>query len=138
MTVERPSATGDGLLFPERSGGPPLAAELRNGTTDDAPVIKPIIANAGGRDINWWPQLFLNGEAAIRRDGTPAMIGTNDESSLPKAAILGDEGISSGTQTSAEGKGDLLVVNREGKGNLDGPALVLINDTQKVGQLVTE
>ena len=115
-----------------------FAAELRNGTTDDAPVIKPIIANAGGRDINWWPQLFLNGEAAIRRDGTPAMIGTNDESSLPKAAILGDEGISSGTQTSAEGKGDLLVVNREGKGNLDGPALVLINDTQKVGQLVTE
>lgn len=115
-----------------------FAAELRNGTTDDAPVIKPIMAHAGGSDINWWPQLFLNGEAAIRRDGTPAMIGTNDESSLPKAAILGDEGISSGTQTSAEGKGDLLVVNREGKGNLDGPALVLINDTQKVGQLVTE
>ena len=115
-----------------------FAAELRNGTTDDAPVIKPLLASAGGSDINWWPQLFLNGEAAIRRDGAPTLIGTSDESSLPKAAILGEEGISSGTQTSAEGKGDLLVVNREGKGNLDAPALGVINNTQKVGQLVTE
>ena len=115
-----------------------FAAELRNGTTDDAPVIKPLLASAGGSDINWWPQLFLNGEAAIRRDGAPTLIGTSDESSLPKAAILGEEGISSGTQTSAEGKGDLLVVNREGKGNLDAPALGIINNTQKVGQLVTE
>ncbi len=115
-----------------------FAAELRNGTTDDAPVIKPLLASASGSDINWWPQLFLNGEAAIRRDGAPTLIGSSDESSLPKAAILGEEGVSSGTQTSAEGKGDLLVVNRVGKGNLDAPALGVINNTQKVGQLVTE
>ena len=115
-----------------------FAAELRNGTTDDAPVIKPLLASAGGSDINWWPQLFLNGEAAIRRDGAPTLIGSSDESSLPKAAILGEEGVTSGTQTSAEGKGDLLVVNREGKGNLDAPAFGVINETQKVGQLVTE
>ncbi len=115
-----------------------FAAQLRNGTTDDAPVIKPLLASAGGSDINWWPQLFLNGEAAIRRDGAPSLIGASGESSLPKAAVLGEEGVSSGTQTSAEGKGDLLVVNREGKGNLDAPALGVINNTQKVGQLVTE
>ncbi len=115
-----------------------FAAELRNGTTDDAPVIKPLLASASGSDINWWLQLFLNGEAAIRRDGAPTLIGSSDESSLPKAAILGEEGVSSGTQTSAEGKGDLLVVNRVGKGNLDAPALGVINNTQKVGQLVTE
>ena len=76
--------------------------------------------------------------AAIRRDGAPTLIGTSDESSLPKAAVLGDEGISSGTQTTAEGKGDLLVVNREGKGNLDAPALGVVDNTQKVGQLVTQ
>lgn len=115
-----------------------FAAELRSGTSDDAPVIKPIIASASGTDINWWPQLMLNGEAAIRRDGAPALIGSNDESSLPKAAILGDEGVSSGTQTSAEGKGDLLTVNREGKGNLDAPNLIDANQPQKVGQLLTE
>ena len=128
------------LLQPKanQKGKGNFAAELRNGTTDDAPVIKPLLASAGGSDINWWPQLFLNGEAAIRRDGAPTLIGSSDESSLPKAAVLGEEGISSGTQTSAEGKGDLLVVNREGKGNLDAPALGIINNTQKVGQLVTE
>ncbi len=133
--VEEPS-----LAEPKanQNGKGNFAAELRNGTTDDAPVIKPLLASAGGSDINWWPQLFLNGEAAIRRDGAPALIGTSDESSLPKAAVLGEEGVSSGTQTSAEGKGDLLVVNREGKGNLDAPAFGVINDTQKVGQLVTE
>jgi uncharacterized protein YcbK (DUF882 family) len=112
-----------------------FAAELRSGTTNDAPVIKPLIASAGGSDINWWPQLLLSGDAAIRRDGAPALIGSNDESSLPKAAILGDEGISSGTQTSAEGKGDLLTVNREGKGNLDAGDVL---KPQKVGQLLTE
>jgi uncharacterized protein YcbK (DUF882 family) len=123
---------------PTRKNKGNFAAELRSGTTDDAPVIKPLLASAGGSDINWWPQLFLNGEAAIRRDGAPTLIGTSDESSLPRAATLGAEGITSGTQTSAEGKGDLLVVNREGKGNLDAPALGVLENTQKVGQLVTE
>ncbi len=114
-----------------------FAAELRSGTTNDAPLIKPLLASAGGSDINWWPQLFLNGDAAIRRDGAPALIGTTDEAPLPKAASLGDEGVYSGTQTSAEGKGDLLVVNREGKGNLDAPTSGKLNVTQQIG-LVTE
>jgi uncharacterized protein YcbK (DUF882 family) len=120
-----------------RKGKSSFAAELRNGTTDEAPVIKPLIASAGGSDINWWPQLFLNGEAAIRRDGAPTLIGSLDESSLPKAAVLGEEGLTSGTQTSAEGKGDLLVVNRDGKGNLDAIAPHVLDKIQKVG-LVTE
>ena len=115
-----------------------FAAELRSGTSDDAPVIKPLLASAGGSDINWWPELFLNGDAAIRRDGAPTLIGSTENSSLPVAAVLGAEGVTSGTQTTAEGKGDLLVVNREGKGNLEGTGLAELNKQQKVGQLVTE
>jgi uncharacterized protein YcbK (DUF882 family) len=110
-----------------------FAAELRNGTTEDAPVIKPILASAGGSDINWWPQLFLNGEAAIRRDGAPAMIGAAEGSSLPMAATLNADGSDIvGSQTSADGKGDLLTVNREGKGSLDAPALTLERKPQKL------
>jgi uncharacterized protein YcbK (DUF882 family) len=97
-----------------------FAAELRIGTTEDAPVIKPLLASAGGSDINWWPQLFLNGEAAIRRDGAPAVIGAAQDSSLPMAASLNADGTDiAGSQTTAEGKGDLLIVNRDGKGGLD-------------------
>ncbi len=115
-----------------------FAAELRSGTSDDAPVIKPMIAFAGGSDINWWPQLMLNGEAAIRRDGAPSLIGTPDGTSLPVAASLGAESENTTTQISAEGKGDLLTVNRDGKGNLDDAGVAVLRKNQKVGQLVTQ
>jgi uncharacterized protein YcbK (DUF882 family) len=119
--IQKPANKGD------------FAAELRNGTTEDAPVIKPILASAGGSDINWWPQLFLNGEAAIRRDGAPTMIGAAGSSSLPMAATLNADGSDiAGSQTNADGKGDLLVVNREGKGALDAPALTAPRKPQKL------
>jgi uncharacterized protein YcbK (DUF882 family) len=114
MLAENPTAVPTKLTKAKST----FAAELRNGTTDDAPVIKPLLASAGGSDINWWPQLFLNGEAAIRRDGAPAIIGATQGSSLPMAASLTADGSDITTQTPADGKGDLLVVNREGKGAL--------------------
>jgi uncharacterized protein YcbK (DUF882 family) len=97
-----------------------LSAQLRNGTAKGLPVIKPMIASVAGSEINWWPQLFLQGDAAVRRDGAPSVIGANGDDSLPVAANL-DQPITIGleTQESAEGKGDLLVVNREGKGDLE-------------------
>ncbi len=82
------------------------------------PVIKPMIASVAGSDINWWPQLFLQGDAAIRRDGAPSIIGSNVDDRLPIAANL-DQLADSQTQESAEGKGDLLTVNREDKGDLE-------------------
>jgi len=101
-----------------------LANELRNGSTKGIPVIKPMIASAGGSDINWWPQLFLQNDAAIRRDGQPPLIGSLDQDSLPKAAnISGGNGISAFAadlnqgQHTADGKGD-LTVNEEDKGDL--------------------
>jgi uncharacterized protein YcbK (DUF882 family) len=124
--------------IPNKKGKGNFAAEIRNGTATDAPVIKPLLASAGGSDINWWPQLSLNAEAAIRRDGAPAMIGNRNDSSLPLEASLADEATDdTSSQQSASGKGDLLVVNREGKGSLD-EAVPKTVKLLKVGQLVTQ
>ena len=101
-----------------------LATDLKNGTAKGAGIIKPMIASAGG-DINWWPQLFLRDEAAVRRDGQPPLIGTLDQDALPKAAMINNVGGGSSAyaadlsdvQHSAEGKGD-LVSNEEDKVDL--------------------
>ena len=101
-----------------------LATELKNGTAKGAGVIRPMIASVGG-DINWWPQLFLRDEAAVRRDGQPPLIGTLDQDALPKAAVIDNVGGGSSAyaadlsdvQHSAEGKGD-LVSNEEDKVDL--------------------
>ena len=101
-----------------------LATDLKNGTAKGAGIIKPMIASVGG-DINWWPQLFLRDEAAVRRDGQPPLIGTLDQDALPKAAIINNVGGGSSAfaadlsdvQHSAEGKGD-LVSNEEDKVDL--------------------
>jgi uncharacterized protein YcbK (DUF882 family) len=116
--------------IPNKKGKGNFAAEIRNGTATDAPVIKPLLASAGGSDINWWPQLSLNAEAAIRRDGKPSMIGSKNDSALPLEASLADEPTDNAAgQQAASGKGDLLVVNREGKGSLELPPAKL----QKIG-----
>ncbi len=101
-----------------------LAVDLKNGTAKGAGVIRPMIASVGG-DINWWPQLFLRNEAAVRRDGQPPLIGTLDQDALPKAASINNVGGGSSAyaadlsdvQHSAEGKGD-LVSNEEDKVDL--------------------
>ena len=136
--MEQASAEPDPTLMmqtPNKKGKGNFAAELRAGTTNDAPMIKPLIASAGGSDINWWPQLALNPEATIRRDGAPSLIGSDTESPLPLQASLSAEQTDAWTdQQPADGKGDLLVVNREGKGSLEAPTAKL----QKIGQLLTE
>jgi uncharacterized protein YcbK (DUF882 family) len=120
--------------LPNKKGKGNFAAEIRNGTATDAPVIKPLLASAGGSDINWWPQLSLNAEAAIRRDGAPSIIGNQNDSALPLAASLADEATDdASSQQAASGKGDLLVVNREGKGSLEMPPIKIEATLQKIG-----
>ena len=124
---------------PNKKGKGNFAAELRSGTSDDAPIIKPLIASAGGNDINWWPQISLNADAAIRRDGAPSIIGSDEDTSLPKQATLASLSDDAWTsQQPADGKGDLLVVNREGKGSLEMSSLKTNVKLQKVGQLQTD
>ncbi len=120
--------------IPNKKAKGNFAAEIRNGTATDAPVIKPLLASAGGSDINWWPQLSLNAEAAIRRDGAPSIIGSKNDSALPLAASLADEATDSAPeQQAASGKGDLLVVNRAGKGSLELRPIKVEGALQKIG-----
>lgn len=96
-----PGATKDS------SGKTSLVRDLKNGTATGIPTIKPLIASAGGSDINWWPLLSLNPDATIRRDGAPSLIGNPEDTS---------------SQRAADGKEDLQTSAIEGKGSLDFPA----------------
>ena len=92
---------------------------LQKNTAKSIPAVQPILASADGSNINWWPEFSLDGQSAIRRNGTPALIGTVEQSQLALASELSAEAAdTTGVQTSAEGKGDLLVVNSDGKGDL--------------------
>ncbi len=139
--MEQASAEPDPTVkiqTPNKKGKGNFAAELRAGTATEVPVIKPLLASAGGSDINWWPQLSLNPDATIRRDGAPSMIGDNSESPLPlQASLVGEATDPWTSQQTAGGKGDLVVINRDGKGNLDA-AVPKTAKLLKVGQLVTQ
>lgn len=114
-----------------------LATDLKNGSAKGPGVIKPMIASIGG-DIDWWPQLFLRDDAAVRRDGQPPLIGTLDQDALPRAAILNNVGGGSSAfaadlsevQHSAEGKGDPLS-NEEDKVDLGVDLLTVAGKTAK-------
>ncbi len=132
------AAAADETPLQSQKGKTSLATELKNGTAKGAGVIKPMIASAAGSDINWWPQLFLRNEAAVRRDGQPPLIGTLDQDALPKAANINNVGGGSSAyaadlssvQHSAEGKED-LVSNEEDKVDLG----VALPGTVKLGAL---
>jgi uncharacterized protein YcbK (DUF882 family) len=97
-----------------------FVTEVRNGTAIGAPLIKSVLASAGGSNINWWPLFFRDASALARRDGAPPLIGADDASTPLIASTHGasSDGVTV-DQEPADGKGDLLVVNREGKGDLD-------------------
>ena len=70
--------------------------------------------------------MMLRGDEQIRRNGQPPLIGAQPQNTMPVAANIpmGGNGSSafaadlSDMQHSAEGKGDMQVVNEEGKGDL--------------------
>ena len=103
-----------------------LTDELRNGVADEVPTIQTMTASAAGSDMYWWPQqLVFDTAKAVRRDGAPPEfseasaagvlpgIGDAQADTLPQMQRL-----AVAEQASASGKGDMLVVNREGKGSL--------------------
>ena len=121
-----------------------FADSLRNGTAKNAPLIKPMMASAGSADVNWWPQaLMFNPEQAIRRNGAPQAFSTVDNPLVPSAEAETIRKVSGAATPhiaaaslleSASGKGDMLVVQREGKGSLPG-ALPELVTAKKPGQL---
>ncbi len=71
--------------------------------TNEVPVIRPVLAATMADDINWWPTLMATSEALLQGSEPP---------------------VATEAQT-ASGKGDLQVVMRTGKGNIDAAALAL-------------
>jgi uncharacterized protein YcbK (DUF882 family) len=110
-----------------------LASELVAGGTEGVPVIRSITASAAGDDLFWWPQqLVFNSDKAVRLDGEPRQFAETlagllpgiDEAHAEAAPQLPRLAVAA-MQAPATGKGDMLVVNRQGKGSLmmNAPAL---------------
>jgi len=105
-----------------------LTDELRSGEADGVPTIRSITASAAGEDLFWWPQqLVFDSAKAVRRDGAPQQFSeTTVASLLPGVSDAQAEpppqmprlAVAEMAQAPASGKGDMLVVNREGKGSL--------------------
>jgi uncharacterized protein YcbK (DUF882 family) len=118
-----------------------FADAVRNGTAEGVPLIKPQMASFD--DINWWPaQAVSDPEQAVRRDGAPQEFATNENSLLPSAqaqpvsaASLQRPIVIAQNSALPFDNGDVLVVNRSGKGSL--PENLRLNQTgfQEIGQL---
>ena len=120
--------TGEPVSNRSQKGG--LAESLRDGVETNVPVIRPISASTGGIDIDWL--LPFNGESQARRDGAPQPFAETDSSILPgsDAPVEPLE-----MPEMATGKGDLLVVNRAGKGSLETLRVLPAIRRQSVGLL---
>jgi uncharacterized protein YcbK (DUF882 family) len=94
-----------------------LESDIRSASADESVVISPVEATSA--EPSWISSLYASAEAKLLRDGVkpaPAAI-----TSMPVAAVLGPDGsgeIEIEAPVAAEGKGDSLIVNQQGKGNL--------------------
>jgi uncharacterized protein YcbK (DUF882 family) len=123
-----------------------FADAVRDGTAKGVPLIKPQMASFD--DINWWPaQAVSDPEQAVRRDGAPQEFTTNENSLLPSAQAQPVSTASASrlrpivvAQNSALpfDNGDVLVVNRSGKGNLPENLRLDQPGFQEIGQLETD
>jgi uncharacterized protein YcbK (DUF882 family) len=111
-----------------------LAEELRNGDSEDVPVIRSINTASAGGEIFWWPQqVIFDASKAARRDGAAQQFTESPLSDLlpglseaqaapvvesPRLAVAEMTQFAGEQVTATEGKGDLQVVNRDGKGSL--------------------
>ena len=125
-----------------------LSEEIENGDAKNVPTIRTITASASGDDLFWWPQqLVFDSNKAVRRDGAPQQFATGSTAvatMLPGVSdAQADEpppqpqrlAVAAMTQSPSEdGKGDMLVVNREGKGSLLSP----FKPAMKLGQADTD
>jgi uncharacterized protein YcbK (DUF882 family) len=108
--IEEPS---DGMA----DGKTNLDIDIRNASAEDIVVIEPVRASA--TEPSWLSALYASAEASLRRDGlkpAPAAVST-----MPVPAILGPDGsgeIEVVAPIAAEGKGDMVTINRDGKTSL--------------------
>ncbi len=94
-----------------------LDIDIRNASAQDIVVIEPVLSTKS--EPSWLSALYASAEASLRRDGVkpaPAAI-----TSMPVPAILGPDGsgeIEVSAPIAAEGKGDMITINRDGKTSL--------------------
>jgi uncharacterized protein YcbK (DUF882 family) len=106
-----------------------LTEDLMDGEAEGVPTIRTITASTAGDDLFWWPQqLIFDNAKAVRRDGAPQQFaenGLNDllpgGSDAPVAAQprMPRLAVAEMAQAPATAKGDLVVVNRSGKSDLE-------------------
>lgn len=109
------------------SGKTSLARDLMDGEAAGVPTIRTITASTAGEDLFWWPQqLIFDNAKAVRRDGAPqqfAESGLGDPlpgaSAAPAAAKPRQPRLAVAEMVQpVSAKGDLVVVNRAGKSDL--------------------
>jgi uncharacterized protein YcbK (DUF882 family) len=98
-------------------------ADIREETTEEAPDFEPDFTSASfsSADASWWKRLWSSAKELQAEDSVAASVKADLGDVMPQLAVLGDDGQgiqSFQSPTAAEGKGNLLVVNREGKGSL--------------------
>ena len=132
-----------------------FADALRDGTAEEAPLIRPMAASAPGDDLFWWPQKLFNPDQAVRYDGMPEKIKPDEQEALariaqtaagkskPASAFMVSQAnaatIVPEFQTASLAKADRLEVNRSSKGSLLGREPVVLQKKQKrltVGQFL--
>lgn len=117
------------------AGKTSLAEELRDGDSDEVPVIRSITTASAGGDIFWWPQqVIFDPDRAVRRDGAAQQFTQSPLSELlpgvstAEAAVPEEPHLATSDLASmVESLEDTQVVNREGKGSL--PNLPLLRKT---------
>ncbi len=125
------AALGNDKSNEDVSGGKTdFAAEINSGETADAPIIRTAMANV--EDV----AIATPADQLIRMNGAPQPLDVDMGSVLPFSAKMDAEvSATADLSTNADGKGDLMLVNREGKGNkLEAPEDVA-GEPMKLGQL---
>ncbi len=102
---------------------------LGSGTEQDLPTIRPIMAAADESNFAQWPSLLTMSMAQeLRLNGQPQPFGESAIAGIlpgsAEAAGMQQLSVAPSQQELATGKGDLLVVNRDGKGNFGVPKML--------------
>jgi uncharacterized protein YcbK (DUF882 family) len=108
-----------------------FASEIANGKTEDAPIIRTAMANATEETSVATPASKL-----IRMNGAPQPLETVSASVFPEAAKMDAETPMNGDlSTNTDGKSDLMLVERDGKGNMQEVPENVTGEPLKLGSL---
>jgi uncharacterized protein YcbK (DUF882 family) len=108
-----------------------FASEIASGKTEDAPIIRTAMANATEETSVATPVSKL-----IRMNGAPQPLETVSASVFPEAAKMDAESAINGDlSTNTDGKTDLMLVERDGKGNMQEVPENVAGEPLKLGSL---